>query len=233
MSSIESIINRQLLQWEINRKKQLELDITLLSEPPPIITISRQKGSRGSYLASRLAQSLGYERLHREVIDMICKSSGYRKKIIESLDDSYRNDIELMVESLMAERSVDHYDYIRYLFKVVLSMSKLGGVVLVGRAGNFILGPRRGFHIRCIAPGQNRIDNLVKYGAFRLAEANQLITKSDKKRSEFVRKLFNADINDPQNYDLVINTANIDIEDLIISISCAVKAKFQKLKYLN
>ena len=104
--------------------------------------------------------------------------------------------MELMVESLMVDRSVDHYDYIRHLFRVVLSMSKLGGVILVGRAGNFILGPRCGYHIRCISPKENRIDNLVRYGAYRLSEASELITESDKIRSEFVRKLFAADIND-------------------------------------
>jgi len=67
MTSIEAIINRQLLKWELDRKSS-EPEAPDRPRPLPIVSISRQTGSRGSYFGSRLAQRLGYQRLHREAI---------------------------------------------------------------------------------------------------------------------------------------------------------------------
>ncbi|MCK4572903.1 MAG: cytidylate kinase-like family protein [candidate division Zixibacteria bacterium] len=232
MTSIDAIINRQLLKWELQRKKEAE-ETPERPQPPPIVTVSRQKGSRGSYFASRLSERLGYQRLHREVIDTICQSSGYRKRIIESLDNNFRGGLELMVESLFTGQSVDHYDYFKHMCRTVLSMSRLGGVVVVGRGGNFILGLKRGFHIRFIAPEWKRVENLVKYKQMNEADAARLVESSDNSRRDFIRKLFNADIDDPNHYDLVINSIYIDIEELLDTTMTAVKGKLDKLTFLE
>ena len=231
-SSIDAIINRQLLKWELEHN-QVSEEIKEQKSSPPIITISRQKGSRGSYFASRLAEKLDYSRLHRKVIDRICLSSGFRKRVIESIDDKFRSDLGLMVESLFTGQTVDHSDYFKHLYQVMLSMSKLGGVILVGRGGNFILGPERGFHIRFVAPKEKRIANLINYKFLSKDEATEEVEKSDKLRSEFIEKLFSANINDPLHYDLVINAAYMDIEELLEVAIKAINGKFEKLKYLD
>ncbi len=110
VTSIDSIINRQLLRWELQHKKAAA-GKTERSHPPPIVTISRQSGSRGSYLASRLAEKMDYLRLHRDVIDTICETAGYRKRVVESLDDKFRGQLELMVESAFTGQTFDHADY--------------------------------------------------------------------------------------------------------------------------
>ncbi|MFQ6009161.1 MAG: AAA family ATPase [Candidatus Zixiibacteriota bacterium] len=227
-TSIDAIINRQLLKWELEKKKAEE-EKRPRPTPMRILTVSRQLGSRGSYFAERLAERLGYQILHREVIEVICRSSGYRKRIVESLDEKFRGDLELMVESVFTGQSVDHHDYYRHLFQIVLSMSQLGGVVLCGRGGNFILGPNRGFHLRFIAPKQKRLENLVRYKKVTESEALTMIDKSDTERKELIAKLFHANIDDPRHYDLVINTAFVNLDDLLDVVIHVAEAKFQKL----
>jgi hypothetical protein len=51
VTSIEAIINRQLLKWELERKETAPATPDR-PQPAPIVTISRQTGSRGSYFAS-------------------------------------------------------------------------------------------------------------------------------------------------------------------------------------
>lgn len=232
MASIDAIINRQLLKWELQRQQSQEQP-TARPTPLLIVTVSRQKGSRGSYFASRLAERLGYQRLHREVIDTICETSGYRKRVIESIDDKFRGELALMVESMVTGQTVDHADYFRHLYNVVLSMSRLGGVVLVGRGGNFILGPRRGFHIRFIAPREKRIENLVNYNEVAPDEAGKIIDSSDADRREFIKKLFNADIDNPHHYDIVLNAAYMDVEEMLDVAIRAINGKFDKLAYMH
>ncbi len=232
MSSIDAIINRQLLRWEMERKQLDAQAIPPSKKPPtPVVTISRQTGSRGSYFASRLATSLGFQHLHRDVIDQIAQSSGYRTRVVESLDERHRNELELMIESLFTGKSVDHRDYIKHLHRIVLSMAQLGGVILVGRGGNFILGLNRGFHIRVIAPVERRVENLRLYRRVSVHEAEKMITDSDKERREFVKKVFDREIDDPTGYDLIVNTAHLDVEDLLPVVAEAVMAKFKKLNY--
>lgn len=228
MTSIDAIVNRQLLKWELERKKA---DEEKRESPtlPRIVTVSRQLGSRGSYFAELLAEKLGYQILHREVINAICRSSGYRKRIVESLDQKFRGYLEVTVESLFTGESVDHSDYHRHLFGTVLSMSQLGGVVLLGRGGSFILGPNRGFHMRFVAPRGKRIENLIRYTGVDAAEAAARIEKSDAERKELIAKLFHSNNDDARHYDMVVNTAFVDVGDLLDTAVRLVEAKFKKL----
>ncbi len=232
MTSIESLINRQILKWETERRSALEHAAESPRPTPPIITVSRQAGSRGSYLASRLAQKLGYLRIDREAIDAICSHSGYVKRIVESLDDRNRSELALLVEGVFAGQMVDHSDYFRHLYQVTVSMSRLGGVILMGRGGNFILGPNQGLHLRVVAPHATRVDNLVRYRNLAAVHAKEYIAKSDSDRRQFILRQFNADIDDPSRYDLIINTALLDVEELTAMISVALKAKMSKLEHL-
>jgi cytidylate kinase len=232
MTSIEAIINRQLLKWELQRQKPNQPD-DLPSPVWPIVTVSRQSGSRGSYFASRLASRLDYQRLHRDVIDKICQSSGLRKRIISALDDKVVSQLELLAESILSGQSIDHSDYLKHLTRVLLSMSHLGGVILMGRGGSFILGRDRGFHIRFVAPRAKRIENLMKYCDYEELEAGEFVDRSDHERAIFIRKLFNADIDDPSNYDMVVNSEFMDVEDMVEVVAMAVNAKQQKLAYLE
>jgi hypothetical protein len=232
LTSIEAIVNRQILKWELEKKEAVS-DEPPAPPPAPIVTISRQSGSRGSYFGSRLAQRLGYQRLHRESIDLICQSSGYRKRVIQSIDDHFRGRLELLAEAILSGQSVDLSDYARHLCQVVLSMSRLGGVVLMGRGGSFILGPQRGFHMRIVCPRGKRIENLAKYKEMPPEEANEIIDESDRNRRKFVKELFQADIDDPNRYDLVINSSLIDVEDMTDMAAMAISAKMSKLTWLD
>jgi len=231
-TSIDAIINRQLLKWELGKKKADE-ERKPRPTPPRIVTVSRQLGSRGSYFAQQLAERLSYQSLHREVIDAICQSSGYRKRVVQSLDEKFCGDLEVMIESLFTGQSVDHHDYYRHLFQIVLSMSQLGGVILIGRGGNFILGPNRAFRMRFVAPREKRIDNLVKYIKVTESEAAKMIDTSDAERKELIAKLFHVDNDNPRHYDLVVNTAFIDLNNLLDTAVKMIETKFKKLGAMN
>ena len=112
-------------------------------------------------------------------------------------------------------------------------MARLGGVLLVGRAGNFILGPLRGFHIRVIAPREQRIANLMKYKQLDKEQATAEADRADNERRQLVSKLFGQDIDDPKHYDLVLNLAFVDVEEMVQPISSAIKAKFARLAAVN
>ena len=230
MTSIDAIINRQLLKWELERRRASEELHPPIVEPQHIITVSRQTGSRGSYLVRLLAERLGFQRLDREVIDTMSKESGYYRRLIESLDEHTRSRLHLAVDAAFSGQMVDHTDYNEYLCKAVLSMAELGGVILMGRGGNFILGPNKGFHIRVVCPDSIRIENLCHFKAMAPRDAKHLIEKSDRERHDFIQKVYRKNIDDPMHYDLVLNTGLIDLERLVDLVEMAFNAKMASLR---
>jgi cytidylate kinase len=227
MGSIESIIERQLRRWEMERRKRdEEARNGLKTQPKPIITISRQKGSRGGFFAERLAEQLGYQLLYREIIDEICNSSGYRRQVIESLDDRVRSRIELWIDGAFKGMYVDASDYLKHLYRVIMSISEHGGVVVVGRGANFIIKQEQGFSIRVVASLSRRIENLVLFQKLAREEAEKEIKSYDRARADFIHSHFKRDIDEPGAYDMIINTNNIEIETAVKMAQIGIRAKW-------
>jgi len=70
---------------------------------------------------------------------------------------------------------------------------------------------------------EKRIGNVSKELGITGEEAKQMITKTESDRKGFIKKYFNADIADIFNYDLIINTENLSIDDAINVINGALK----------
>jgi cytidylate kinase len=230
MTSIEALIDRQIRKWEVEKKARDGQAAPKEKEILPIITVSRQRGSSGSYLARRFAEELDYQLAHKQIIDIICSDSGYRKRIIEALDEKTKSQLGLWVEGLFQGQYVDASDYFRYLYHTVVAIAKHGGIVLIGRGGNLIATLQTGFHIRVVAPERRRVENIMKYAFVDEQTAIEAIKDSDEERSNFIKSNFNHDINDPHYYDLVINTGMIDVEDAVKIATEGLRAKMEWLR---
>jgi hypothetical protein len=233
MPTINRILDRQIRKWESEKSDPVhEHGARGRTEAhvQPILTVSRQRGSDGTLLAERLAERFGYTLLHRDVIDRICESSGYKRRIVESLDGRARSQVLLLVESVLQGAYVDASDYLRALLEVIYSISQLGGVVVVGRGSNFILGHERGFHIRVVAPLEVRVRNLARREGLAERVALREIEKSDHERAEWIRKACGRSIDDPLGYDLVINHLSISLESATRLVAAAAQEKFERIR---
>jgi cytidylate kinase len=233
MPSIDRILDRQVRKWELEKAtQQLERGTGTQSGAPgqPVLTVSRQRGSGGTVLAERLAQRFGYTLLHRDVIDRIVESSGYTRRIVESLDGHARSQLQVWFESVLRGDYVDAGDYVKALLEVIYSISQLGGVVVVGRGANFILGHERGFHIRVVAPRDVRARNLKAREGLAERDALRAIEQSDRERTDWIRKVFHRSIDDPLGYDLIINHLSISMESATSLVAAAAQEKFERLR---
>ncbi len=233
MSSIESIINRQLERWELEKKiRAREIERGKEARIKPIVALSRMKGSGGVIIASKLADRLHYQLLHREIIDDICNSSGYQRQIIEALDKGTQSRIELWIEGLLKGAYVNFSDYLRHLYKVIMSIAEHGGVVVVERGANFIIPRDQIFSLRIVAAKEQRIENLIQYKHYSKEGAQRIINESDRERANFIHAHFKKNIDDPLAYDLVIDTGFIDIETAVAMAESAISSKWKKLGIL-
>jgi cytidylate kinase len=231
-TSIELIIDRQLRRWELERRAVAAPGAAVERRPAaqPVITVSRQHGSSGAAIATALAERFNYTLLHRDVIERMCESTGYARRLLESLDERAQSQLTSWFDSMLAGKYVDASDYAVALLKTVHSIAQLGGVVVVGRGANFIVGLERGFHFRVVAPRDARVQGIMKRKGLPEKEAAREVDARDHERADFIRKLFGRSVDDPHAYDLIVNEACMSADSIVGFLAAAAREKFEELR---
>ena len=212
--SVEQIIEEQVRRWQIMRaeKKKEEERIS-------VVTLSREHGSEGDIFAERIAEKLGYDLFHQEVIHNMAESARTSVRLLETLDEKGVSVLEDWISSLVDRRHLWPDQYLQHLMKIIGTIGRHGRVVIIGRGANFVLPADKRLSIRIIAPLEERIRNVSKELGITVEEARLRVIKIESDRRAFVRKYFNADIRDPLNYDLVINTGNLSLDHAMSKIN--------------
>ena len=216
MKSIPQIIEEQVHRWHLSQKKEVPE-----KEGVSIVTLSREPGSGGRIIASRLAEKLKIDIFHQEVIHQIAKDADVSETLLETLDERGFNTLEHWIASLVHDRHLWPDRYMQHLMKVIGTIGNHGRAIVVGRGANFILPNDKRFAVRIVAPLAWRTENVAKEFDLSPEDAKRRVLRTDSDRKAFIRKYFNADIADPNNYDLTINTATLDLNDAVNVISAA------------
>lgn len=215
---MEKIVEDQVLQWQKIRARKKE-------EPGgiSIITLSREYGSGGVLIAEKLAKKLGYDMFHQEVIQEMAKSAQTSKQIVQTLDEKGLSVLEESISALINERHLWPDQYLRYLMRIIGTIGRHGRAVIVGRGANYIIPLEKILRICVICPLPMRIQNIARRFNISEAEARKKVLNTDANRRAFTRKYFYADVSDPHNYDVVINTSRISYDTAVESIIAGMK----------
>jgi len=217
--SKEQIIEEQIQRWRLMKvEKPVEKSVF------PIITVSREPGSGGSLIAKKLADKLELDLFHQQILQEMAEKSKISAQIIKTLDEKGLSILEDWITSLVRDRHLWPDQYLKQLMKVIVTIGKHGRAIIVGRGANFILPPDECIKVRIISPQHMRIQNVAKTFNISENEAKRRVIRTESDRRAFVRKYFNAEIADPVNYDIVINTGTLGMDKAVIGIA-AVAAK--------
>ncbi len=232
MSNIQQIVTRQINQWNLERKSVQELQSSDSStvgiravDQKPIVTLSRERGCRGQEIAKLLSHELQYGLFGRQIIDYIAQHLGVRSELVESLDEKDRSELELWVGNLFSDHLFDHDEYSHALCEVMRAISLQGGLVIIGRGANHILKSANAFHVRVVAPVKTRMRNLLELEGKSETRALEEINRVDEERRHFVKRYFKRDIDNPIDYDLVINAEHLPIHAITKTIMATMRAR--------
>ena len=204
------------------------------------ITISRQYGSGGGEVASLLARHLGWQLVDHEIVAQVAHSLGITEEEADVHDERVEGFIVRALNALQAaalvvpastaplEQAEAVYD--EALRNVVETAANTGHVVIVGRTGQALLAGRRDvLHVRIVAPLQQRVIYVSQREGLNEAEARSRIQLKDRDRARYLQARFGRNVDDPMLYDLIINTAVLDLESAVDLISLALERKARKL----
>lgn len=217
MKTISQIVEEQIHRWQILHHEQKNDEKAAVST----VTISRDPGSGGRIIAKNLAEKLGFDVFHREVLHQMAESADVSEHLLSTLDEKGLSTLEDWISSLVWKHHLWPDEYLHHLMKVINTINKHGRAIIIGRGANFILPPDRQFRVRITAPQKTRIEQVARTFNISNNEARRRVIRTESDRKAFIRKYFNADIADPLHYDLIINTETFTIDQAVDVISAA------------
>ena len=171
-----------------------------------IITLARQVAAFGDEVGAELAKKLNYDFIKRTDIEKRIIELGFPEDKLPKYDERKPG----FFASLVKDRD-EYFNLTQY---ALLEAAQKNNVVIIGR-GAFALFANVPNHIsvRLVADEKSRLDRLEKEFGWSEKQARQRITKSDENRNGFHKNFYNIDVDNPINFDLVINTGKVSVEN--------------------
>jgi len=171
------------------------------------ITISREFGSEGDFIARKVAQSLGYHIVDRAFLGEILSQYG-----LVEFDKEYAS-LPGFWEKCNAQREKRRDTIVNMLNQVMRAVGQHGHVVILGRSGFVVLeGFADVLHVRVQAPFAMRVGRVMAQQQIGLEQAEAAVRENDKVRMAFIEEFYRVPWRAIEAFDLVINTGKITPE---------------------
>ncbi|NDV47593.1 cytidylate kinase-like family protein [Paludibacter sp. 221] len=201
-----------------------------------IINIGRQYGSGGRLIGEKLAKKLGFSYYDKELINIASKESGLGKEFFEEADEKKGHGIFSNLLGIRSNFFPDDFSY-NYLsnetlFKiqsdVIRELASQKSCIFVGRCADYILRE----HPNCInifitADIKDRKKRILqRMKDLPEDKAEDMLEKTDKKRSSYYNYYTNKLWGVAGSYDLCINSSFMGVDQTVELIYNTVKERF-------
>lgn len=164
-----------------------------------IVTISTLLGSGRSTIARPLAERLGYFYVDKEAIFASAEHYGWLKGSLPKMDERRI--------SFWERSEGDRRNYLILVEAIITDFARKDNVIVVGRGGNIILqGIAHALKVKLYAPFKVRIKRIAEREGIPEGAARDIVSRSDRERSGYIRYVFDEDWMNPDRYDLTLNT---------------------------
>ena len=206
------------------------------------VTVSREYGSGGGEIAARLAKRLGWQLIDHEIVERVASEMGTSIQEAEARDERTEGVLEralnsmvylnpgLMGDALPVAFLANEATYRETVNKIIGAAAARGHVVIVGRASQVVLSPRRDvLHVRVISALEQRVAYVMQREGVDQAAAQLRIQVKDHDRARYFETEYHRKPDDPHLYDIVLNTTVLDLESVVDVICLALQQKAKLL----
>ncbi len=188
-----------------------------------IITISRQFGSGGRFIAKKLAEKLGIPYYDNEIITLAAKESGYSEKIFENAEQMSTHSFLYSVSMFGTAAGVYGLPLSDKVFLVqsdiIKKIAENGPCVIVGRCADYVLRDYPNvINFYLYSDLDSKINRYTKYynnDGKNDKEIKDEIVKRDKKRAGYYNYYTTQRWGEIQNYHLSIHTDMVGVDGCV------------------
>jgi hypothetical protein len=199
--------------------------------PRAAVTISRQAGCGALEVAEKLADFLqpqtpkdapAWTVFDRNLVEKVLEDHHLPQRIGKFMPENWISEIEDTIDELFGLHP-PAWILVRQTAETILRLARLGNVILIGRGSNIITAKLpHAFHVRLVAPLENRIKQIQKSDQLDRNGAIELIRREDRGRKRYLKRYYKKDVGDPLLYDLTINTGLTGFDEAARIIADAV-----------
>lgn len=222
---LSSYLNKRLKEIEISQKTK--------REHGPVITISREVGCNGLFIANQISQRLNkqfngarWKVISKEVFSESARELNLEpEKVRHILKRTDKYTFDEILEAFNNRNFKSERIVVKSVINTIRSYAIAGFCIIVGRAGHLIAKDiKNAFHLRLYAPLDYRIQSIMERNKLQHDEALLFIQKVEKERIAF-RKAIKTEIVDDDFFDLYVNRASFGDEAIIDIIEQAIEKK--------
>ena len=195
----------------------------------PTVAISREAGARGETIARRVGRKLGWDVLTREHLEYLATNETQRESIRADVPEEAREWLESQAGRLRREGVSLFDDQPPPVSQVMLSLAARGNLVFVGRGAGHLLPRESTLHVRVVAPRENRVGYMAQYLRLPRDEAAEQVRRRDEMRIDYIAQNYQRRDDEPSDFDLLVNSAELGEELAADLIVLALRAKQKAL----
>lgn len=215
-----NILQKYLEERHKNQRKKQP------AEPGPVVTISREFGCSGKFLADKIAYRLKQEGrgeaskgkwkvISKEILERSAKELELDPSHIEYV---FNYEKKSAIDEILGALSFKYYKSDRKIKNtiknVIYTFGKQGNSIILGRGGSAITrNIEKAVHIRLIAPLNWRTEVIKKRFQLDNKKARDYIIDIDKKRAELRNEMAGVTVDDT-HYDLIFNAQNFTYDEM-------------------
>ena len=223
---IEALIAMEVMQMqrqEAEKKEKLRQKAEVY-----VVTVSRDFGSMGKLVAQLLSDTLEVRCCDRFVLQEVARRAHVDEELVKALDEHVSKLNGHWWQHLLNKDAFSYEDYYHYLLKTVLAISRSGGVI-IGRGANHILGAKKAFRVRITGSVEQCAKRVAKREKTSTQESRKRVREVNDERAEYIKMLYDTDINNNAEYDLILNSDRYDRVQMVELILDAMEKAGYKL----
>jgi len=190
----------------------------------PLIAMTREMGSLGKDVAAGVAARSGKRVVYHEIIEPIASKMRLRKSHVERFLDGKSG----IWERLTTDKTSLSIFTADETFKFLRDDST--GVIRGWGAVHLLRNIPHVIRVRVCAPLETRIARMMeRLGTDRRDTIESEIAMSEESHTAITRRNFGVNWRDPENYDLVLSTERLSVDECVDEVELAMKhGRFQE-----
>lgn len=190
-----------------------------------VITIARGYGSGGRTIGMMLAKEFNIPYYDRELMRLASDESGINEELFAKADENLKKSLLFKIarkeyngELIPPDREdfVSNDNLFAYQAKVIKDLAAEGPCIIVGRCADFILKDMQNvLRLYIHAPLEDCVRRAKGHLQGNDKEVEKQILAIDKRRASYYKYYTGKNWTDAGNYDLCLNTGNMDYETCV------------------
>ncbi len=184
-----------------------------------IVTIEREFASGGRIIGKMLAESLGIPYYGTEILQMVADKYNVSREMLEDIEERATSNLSLSLSMMSTKSLTEGFDlslegklYIAEA-KIIRDLCLKGPTVIIGHCASHILKDRSDIlNVFIHSDWDSRRKRAIEEYGINEQNADTVLRKFDRRRSNFFNANTGKQWNDIKNYHMVLDSSKLGLE---------------------